>query len=62
MKTNHMNGYLVIYQKNELQNLQKTQYPANEMQACSIAKDFKDALEPAKEFMYEDLPALELNL
>ncbi len=42
--------------------LAKTQYPANEMQACSIAKDFKDALEPAKEFMYEDLPALELNL
>lgn len=38
-----------------------TQYPANEMQACSIAKDFREALEPAKEFEYEDVPALELN-
>lgn len=40
----------------------KCQYPAEKMQACSIAKDFKDSLEPAKPFVYEDLPALELNL
>ncbi len=39
----------------------KTQYPANEMQACTIAKDFREALEPTKEFAYEDLAALELN-
>ena len=39
-----------------------TQYPANEMQACSIAKDFREALEPAKGFEYEEVPALELNL
>lgn len=39
-----------------------TQYPADEMQACTIAKDFREALEPAKEFTYEDVPALELNL
>ena len=39
-----------------------TQYPSDEMQACSIAKDFREALEPAKEFIYEDLPALELSL
>jgi len=39
-----------------------TQYPAEEMQACSIAKDFRDALEPAKPFEYEDFPALELSL
>ena len=38
-----------------------TQYPANEMQACSIAKDFREVLEPTKEFMYEDLPVLELS-
>jgi len=37
-------------------------YPASEMQACTIAKDFREALEPAKEFEYEDLPALELNI
>ena len=38
-----------------------TQYPTDEMQACSIAKDFRDVLEPAREFEYEDVPALELN-
>jgi putative SOS response-associated peptidase YedK len=39
-----------------------TQYPAEAMQACSIAKDFRQVLEPTKEFVYEDLPALELAL
>ncbi len=38
-----------------------TQYPANEMQACSIAKDFREVIEPTKEFEHEDVPALELN-
>jgi putative SOS response-associated peptidase YedK len=36
------------------------QYPSEAMQACAIAKDFREALEPTKEFAYEDLPALEL--
>lgn len=40
----------------------KSQYPAEEMQACTIAKDFRESLEPATPFIYEDLPALELNL
>jgi hypothetical protein len=31
------------------------------MQACSIAKDFREVLEPTKEFQHEDVPALELN-
>ncbi len=39
-----------------------TQYPAEEMQACTIAKDFREVLEPAKAFEYEDVPALELNI
>jgi putative SOS response-associated peptidase YedK len=39
-----------------------TQYPAEEMQACTIAKDFREVLEPAKVFKYEDVPALELNI
>ena len=39
-----------------------TQIPVEEMQACTIAKDFREALDPAKPFEYEDLPALELNL
>ena len=38
-----------------------TQYPAEEMQACTIAKDFREVLEPTKEFRYETVPALELN-
>ena len=37
------------------------QYPASEMKACTIAKDFRSALEPAAPFAYEDVPALELN-
>jgi hypothetical protein len=32
------------------------------MQACTIAKDFREVLEPAKEFIYEDVPAPDLNL
>jgi len=39
-----------------------TQYPTEEMQACSIAKDFREVIEPTKEFMYEDLAALELSI
>lgn len=45
-----------------ISEIAKTQYPAGEMQACTIAKDFRQALEPTKEFAYEDLPALELNI
>ena len=36
-----------------------TQYPAKQMDACTIAKEFLSTLEPATPFMYEDLPALE---
>ena len=39
-----------------------TQYPSEQMEACSIAKDFRDVLEPTRAFEYEDLPALELAL
>ena len=38
------------------------QYPAKEMQACTITKDFRNAIEPTEAFQYEDLPALELNI
>jgi putative SOS response-associated peptidase YedK len=34
------------------------QIPAEEMQACPIAKDFKEALDPTAAFEYSDLPAL----
>jgi putative SOS response-associated peptidase YedK len=38
------------------------QYPAKQMDACTIAKDFLATLEPATPFAYEDLPALQLAL
>jgi len=37
-----------------------TQYPSAVMQACSIAKDFREALEPTKAFDYKDLPPLDI--
>ena len=36
-----------------------TQYPAEKMEACSIAKDFINSAEPTKSFVFEDLPELE---
>jgi len=36
-----------------------TQHTSEEMQACAVAKDFREAQEPTKEFAYEDLPALD---
>lgn len=34
------------------------QFPASAMEAYTIQKDFRNVLEPAEEFMYEDLPEL----
>ena len=36
-----------------------TQFPSELMTACTIAKDFKEQLEPAKAFVYEDLGMIE---
>jgi len=43
-----------------LLQIAKTQYPSEGMRACPVAKNYKNALEPTKEQLYEDLPALEL--
>lgn len=48
--------------ESRISEIAATQVPVEEMQACTIAKDFREVLEPAKEFIYEDVPALELNL
>jgi putative SOS response-associated peptidase YedK len=48
--------------QDRIQEIALTQYPCEQMQACTIEKDFRQALEPTKEFMYEDLPALELDI
>jgi putative SOS response-associated peptidase YedK len=42
----------------EISDISQWQYPAHEMEACTISKDFREALEPAEPFQYEDLPAL----
>ncbi len=36
-----------------------TVYPSDAFTACTIAKNFKEELEPAKPFVYEDLPMIE---
>ena len=42
--------------------LATTQFPADEMTASTICKEFRETLEPTKAFEYEDLPALELSI
>jgi len=46
----------------QILDIAKTQFPAEEMEACTIAKDFRESLNPAEPFEYEDLPALEQNI
>lgn len=36
-----------------------TQFPSDQMTACTIRKSFKEELEPALPFVYEDLPMIE---
>lgn len=48
--------------ENRILEIAKTQYPAEEMEACTIEKSFRESLEPTKPFSYEDVPALELSL
>ncbi|MFW2475342.1 MAG: SOS response-associated peptidase family protein, partial [Sediminibacterium sp.] len=37
----------------------KTQLLSEQMIACTISKNFKEEMEPAKPFVYEDLPMIE---
>ncbi len=37
-------------------------FPAKQMEACTIDKEFRKSLEPTKAYAYEDLPALELSI
>jgi putative SOS response-associated peptidase YedK len=48
--------------EDEISKIGKTQFPAQQMEACTIAKDFKKLLEPTEPFAYEDLPAIELSI
>ncbi|SEO08523.1 Putative SOS response-associated peptidase YedK [Mucilaginibacter gossypiicola] len=40
----------------------KTGFPAEQMSACSISKEFQAALDPTEPFDYPELPALELSI
>ncbi|MCZ4224711.1 SOS response-associated peptidase [Pedobacter rhodius] len=39
-----------------------SQFPAKQMDACTIAKEFLSTLEPSTPFIYEDLPAIEYSI
>lgn len=43
-----------------ISEIARFQFPAVQMESCTISKDFRSALEPAAPFVYEDLPSLEL--
>ncbi|MBC7948522.1 MAG: SOS response-associated peptidase [Chitinophagaceae bacterium] len=45
-----------------IREIARSQYPSNKMQACTIAKDFRETIEPTRPFEYEDLPAIALDL
>ncbi len=44
-----------------ISEIAKFQIPADEMEVCTIAKDFRESIEPAKEFVYADMPPLFAN-
>lgn len=45
-----------------IQEIAASQFPAAEMDACTITKEFQALLDPTEPFEYADLPALELTL
>jgi putative SOS response-associated peptidase YedK len=45
-----------------IKEIAKTQFPAELMEACTIARDFQSAVEPTEIFNYEELSALEVNI
>lgn len=46
----------------EIMEVASTQHDWEQMEYCTVAKDFKAKLEPEEHFMYQELPALELSL
>ncbi len=46
----------------EITKIAMTGFPADQMSACTIAKECQGALDPTEPFDYADLPALELSL
>lgn len=48
--------------EDRITELATMQFPTEQMQACTIEKEFRDSIEPTKPYSYEDLPALELAI
>jgi hypothetical protein len=46
--------------EDRISEIARYQFPAEQMEACTISKDFRSAVEPAAPFAYEDLAELEL--
>ena len=44
----------------EILEIAATQYPYEEMSACTVASDFLGKLDPTEPFIYDNLPAIEL--
>ncbi len=47
-------------EEKRIKEIGESQFPAEEMEAYTIAKDFRETLEPTKHFEYDDLPALQI--
>lgn len=45
--------------EDRITDIAKTQFPSDQMTACTIRKDFKEQLEPTMPFVNEDLLMIE---
>ncbi len=46
----------------EISNIGRQQFPSSEMDVCTVAKDFRNSVEPDKMFEYAELPGISLEL
>jgi putative SOS response-associated peptidase YedK len=61
--TEELAGEWISYGLSEsrITEIATTQYPTEQMEAWTVAKEFKTALEPSDQFEWEDVPQLILN-
>ena len=45
----------------EISAIARFQFPASQLEVCTIAKDFRESAEPEAPFEYKELPAIELK-
>jgi putative SOS response-associated peptidase YedK len=46
----------------QISELGRYQFPADQMEVCTVAKNFRDSPEPGKVFEYKELPAINFEL